>query len=254
MTKAQIDRLGNRLRVEASVESDLRLLDEYRRSFGPSFQEVLWLVREHSKGRLQPSGRYPKTPGSIVAKLIREPSIRLTQVQDIAGCRIVVPSFEDQMVAQMRLEALFADTSHRVIDRRERPSHGYRAVHLVVEVRSLPVEIQIRTNLQHLWAELCEKLADEFGADIKYGGGLPEIRDFLSTFSRAVAEFEQSEQDLLIRQAEADLKSSDEEPAFRSFVSDFRKLVERRRAELHADLRQKIDESVQRARLDKGTH
>ena len=158
------------------------------------------------------------------------------------------------MVAQMLLQGFFDDASPRVIDRRERPSHGYRAVHIVVDVRSLSVEIQIRTNLQHLWAELCEKLSDEFGADIKYGGGLPEIRDFLNTFSRSVAEFERSEQDLIIRQVEADLKPHGEEPAFRSFVSDFRQVVERRRAELHADLRQKIDESVQRAKLDEGTH
>jgi ppGpp synthetase/RelA/SpoT-type nucleotidyltranferase len=37
-----------------------------------------------------------------------------------------------------------------VIDRREKPSHGYRAVHVIVECGGRMVEIQVRTELQHL--------------------------------------------------------------------------------------------------------
>src|SRR6266704_1936073 len=68
-----------------------------------------------------------------------EKTIRLTQIQDIAGCRIVTPD---------------------IIDRRDTPSHGYRAVHVIVRHSGKLVEIQVRTALQHLWAELSEKLAD----------------------------------------------------------------------------------------------
>src|SRR6185312_32792 len=39
----------------------------------------------------------------------------------------------------------------------------------IVFIRSLQVEIQVRTQLQHQWAELYEKLADKIGRGIRYG-------------------------------------------------------------------------------------
>lgn len=67
--------------------------------------------------------------------------------------------------------ALFGDApgGPKVIDRRESPVNGYRAVHVVVFLESVPVEIQVRTRLQHEWAELFEKLADIVGRDVRDG-------------------------------------------------------------------------------------
>ena len=67
------------------------------------------------------------------------------------------------------LKSLFEYTT--VIDRRQKPSHGYRAVHVVVSCFDKVIEIQVRTSLQHLWAELSEKISDLIGPAIKYGGG-----------------------------------------------------------------------------------
>jgi ppGpp synthetase/RelA/SpoT-type nucleotidyltranferase len=39
----------------------------------------------------------------------------------------------------------------------------------VVHVDNVPVEIQVRTELQHEWAEFFEKLADHLGRGIRYG-------------------------------------------------------------------------------------
>ena len=57
-------------------------------------------------------------------------------------------------------------------DRRKTPSHGYRAVHVIANYDGKFVEIQVRTALQHLWAELSEKLSDVIDPAIKYGGGV----------------------------------------------------------------------------------
>ena len=58
------------------------------------------------------------------------------------------------------------------------------------------VEVQARTNLQHLWAELSETLALGHGApELKYGGdvpGHPGTRDRLLLLSGAIAAFEES--------------------------------------------------------------
>lgn len=110
-------------------------------------------------------------------------------MQDIAGCRIVVPDIPTQSRLLSTLEGLFHVA---VVDRRTKPSHGYRAIHAIVRSTQLPVEIQLRTDLQHIWAELSEKLADAFGIALKYGGGPDSIRRTLDAYSGLIADFEKS--------------------------------------------------------------
>ena len=87
ISKTQIDKLGERLRVGSISDDDLRLLDEYRRSFSAAYEFVVGVISKQLG--LEPTGRPAKSTTSIAEKLQRE-SIRLTQIQDIAGCRVVV--------------------------------------------------------------------------------------------------------------------------------------------------------------------
>ena len=183
---AAVDQLGERLRRLLTVD-DLRLLDQYRREFGPDYAAVVASVREALQ--LEASGRPAKSTAAIVDKLNRG-SMRLSQMQDIAGCRVVVADTPAQDAAIRQLASVFHSTT---IDCRERPSHGYRAVHVIVRPVRRPVEVQIRTVLQHLWAEFSEKAADTFGMDVKYGGGHKVIRDALDGASDLVARFERLE-------------------------------------------------------------
>ena len=81
------------------------------------------------------------------------------------------------------------------MDRRTNPSHGYRAVHVIVTMSETLIEIQVRSTLQHLWAEFSERLSDKVDPAIKYGGGHEQIRQALSQTSEMVAEFETLEND-----------------------------------------------------------
>jgi ppGpp synthetase/RelA/SpoT-type nucleotidyltranferase len=94
-------------------------------------------------------------------------------------------------------------------DRRVKPSHGYRAVHLVVNVEGHPVEIQIRTPLQHSWASATEKLSDVLDSEIKYGGGPEEIQADLGSISEVCKNYEEVEAHLSILRANI-LRSSKE--------------------------------------------
>lgn len=119
LSKTQIDKLGERLKSGSHDETDLRELDEYRRSFGDAYVHVVGLVR--GRLRLAPTGRPAKSTSSIADKLRRE-SIRLTQIQDIAGCRLVVGDLDDQDLAVQSLVGVFPDAI--VVDRRQRPVTG----------------------------------------------------------------------------------------------------------------------------------
>jgi putative GTP pyrophosphokinase len=188
ISKTQIDHLGDRLKKGRIADNDLRQLDEYRLSFSAAHEFVVAAIR--SKLKLHPTGRPAKSTTSIAEKLRRE-TIRLTQIQDIAGCRIVVPEIVEQERAVDSLRNLFENTT--VVDRRAQPSHGYRSVHVIVKHGSELVEIQVRTSLQHLWAEWSEKLSDLVHPDIKYGGGDQEWVQLLLNGSGLVANVESLE-------------------------------------------------------------
>jgi ppGpp synthetase/RelA/SpoT-type nucleotidyltranferase len=109
-------------------------------------------------------------------------------MQDIAGCRIVVA---DVLVQDPTVEALVGRFGHaKIFDRRQNPSHGYRAVHVIVLHENKSIEIQVRSVLQQMWAELSEKASDVMDPAIKYGGGPTEWNEILSKLSTGVADHE----------------------------------------------------------------
>lgn len=190
VSKTQIDRLGDRLREGNINEDDLRLLNEYRLSFSEAYNFVVGAIRNELK--LEPTGRPAKSTTSISEKLTRE-SIRLSQMQDIAGCRLVVSNILKQNSVIESVLKLFRRPG--IVDRRAKPSHSYRAVHVIVQIEGKPVEVQIRTSLQHVWAELSEKLSDVVDPKIKYGGGDESFVQLLASASELVAEVEDEELD-----------------------------------------------------------
>jgi hypothetical protein len=212
LSNSQIDRLGDRLKKGSPSEADLRLLDEYRHSFDDAYDVVIRTIRE--KLHLEPTGRTAKSISSIAEKLRRE-SIRLSQVQDIAGCRVIVADVftQDQTIAALRES--FLET--RVMDRRTHPSHGYRAVHIIVAPHEVSVEIQVRTALQDLWAQLSERLADVVDSSIKYGGGTLEDRRWLALISENIAGWEELENQLV---------SSPNQPFHAVVANEKKRLVE----------------------------
>lgn len=171
------DKLGDRLRAsEDPSESDLGDLNAFVAAHGPALDAVRQAIVLLPGNVPRPTHRF-KTARSIVEKLKRQSSIRLSQVQDIVGVRMVVRGGlvgQDALVAQLR--DTFKDAT--IDDRRARPQHGYRALHCIVKVESRFAEIQVRTALQHQWAELFEKLADSWGRQIRYGEAPdhPEIK------------------------------------------------------------------------------
>lgn len=96
---------------------------------------------------------------------------------------------QDRVVS--RLQGLFPLTS--TIDRREHPSHGYRAVHVIANIEGRAIEVQVRTALQHLWTQVSERLSDRIDPGLKYGRGPSEVRNLLRQTAERVAVLESLE-------------------------------------------------------------
>jgi ppGpp synthetase/RelA/SpoT-type nucleotidyltranferase len=112
---------------------------------------------------------------SISLKLRQNPTMKLSQMQDIGGCRAVLknPAEVDQLVA-VYYEAMVNHPSRTdrsyvfaTDDYMANPKDdGYRGVHLIMKYQSdteskkayngQRIEIQIRSKLQHAWATAVE--------------------------------------------------------------------------------------------------
>ena len=174
-SNAAIDRLGKRLRdSDVPDPADVAAYIEWSATFEEPLRDVLNIVDEASVRAGVPLDEKTsriKQLYSIVAKL-RRGHPRLSSIDDIAGCRVVVDRETD--VNTLVLQLATANVK-RVRDYRRQHRNGYRAVHLTLNNDAgQTVELQVRTEVQHAWAGVSERRAAIVGHAVKYGGGPPE--------------------------------------------------------------------------------
>lgn len=135
---------------------------------------------------------------SIALKLIRENEMKLSQMQDIGGCRAILPT-----IAHVRkLEQIYKNSKwdHKWLKPKDyivnpKPS-GYRGIHLKYRFSGkgkksaydgLKIEIQIRTKLQHIWATAVEA-SDTFTKQaLKSSHGREEWKRFFALMGSVFA-------------------------------------------------------------------
>jgi ppGpp synthetase/RelA/SpoT-type nucleotidyltranferase len=172
-SRSQLSRMGKRLAAGRETVADRELyeqtLDAYDQAqifVTNALQGATW---PDLLGELAVSGR-TKSIDTLIQKLQRTPGLQLPYIHDIAGVRVVGGlTLRLQRTFAESLAAAFGVPNDRIIDRIAVPQSGYRALHVVVEVSGIPVEIQVRTRLQSLWADIYERLADSWGRQIRYG-------------------------------------------------------------------------------------
>lgn len=168
LSRSAINRLGKTIRdsddVSHIVRSDTFL--EYR-ALGAEVQSDFHASIVDLLPNRSVSSRV-KTIGTIKEKLQREKSLQLSNMDDAVGIRVTsdMTLYEQDEVAHQLL-TIYPDAV--VKDRRLNPTSGYRALHLIVKHETLHIEIQIRTEIQSIWANAFERLADDWGRQIRYG-------------------------------------------------------------------------------------
>lgn len=180
-----------------------RIAHDWRSSHMPPLDRI---TRE-----LQANIRKTNVPAVIGARVKRMWSIRrklarstttLVQMQDIGGCRAIVPSMGDlnKLVAHYReggsRHDLRGDTSYVTAPKPD----GYRSHHIVLgysapnfateALNGRRIEVQIRTQLQHAWATAVEAVGLYTKQNLKGGEG---SKDWLKLFMLLSAEFAEAE-------------------------------------------------------------
>lgn len=138
-------------------------------------------------------GQRLKRENQIMDKLTRHPTMRLSTMQDIGGCRCVLPNQEKVRELVDRV-----DRAWNVVDRDDyvaRPTkHGYRATHLVVLRDDRLVEIQLRTPQQHEWAVAVERTGNRLRMPLKFGRGDADLLRYFQLASHGIALDERGEE------------------------------------------------------------
>jgi ppGpp synthetase/RelA/SpoT-type nucleotidyltranferase len=169
ISRSALDRLGERLAAAERIsDDDYALLHEVLSAYQAALGEA---GRRLAALGYEPTTRV-KTTSVLIDKLRREQGMKLKGEQDIAGARIVSDCNrveQDEIVRRIVDEFANESRPPKVKDRRAEPSAGYRAVHVIVTVQDVPVEIQVRTWLQDRWAQAVEALADKWGRGLRYG-------------------------------------------------------------------------------------
>ena len=106
---------------------------------------------------------------------LQRSNLKLSSVRDVIGSRLVIPDnqqIQDGLVHE--ITAKIINDRYKVIDRRVNSNHGYRAVHIELRRDGAICEIQVRTQLQDLWAATSEAFGEIVGRGIRYG----EVQDY----------------------------------------------------------------------------
>ncbi len=207
-SRTSVDRAGGLLRAwwrtpsgsaeeEGFDEDELTdafgVIVEYRNGFQAPLKKVTVGLRqfvERESTEVTVGQRLKRNP-QILNKLDRFGSMRLTQMEDIAGCRAILPGGAPQVAGVLRRIRRNWDVV-RIEDYAASPkATGYRAVHVVVRRDDHPVEIQLRTPFQHEWAESVERFAARTGFPLKDGEGPTELLTYLDLVAWAIASDEQ---------------------------------------------------------------
>ena len=198
-TSREMNAVGKSIRNDAFTEDDQQLLNSYRSLHIPIMRALATVVR-NKKLKPKITARRLKRFSSIEKKLKRFSTMRLSQMQDIAGVRAVfdnikeVYDFANDMRQTYKNQRNFKFVSDK--DYIKDPKlDGYRSIHQIFtyqkgqfeqESKGLSVELQIRTLLQHYWATAVEILSFKTSSNLKLVEGEEYYKEFFRLCSALI--------------------------------------------------------------------
>lgn len=123
----------------------------------------------------------------IVDKLVRFPKMRLSQMEDIAGCRAVLADTDEVARVLRRVRRNRWDIVRLHDYARHPKSSGYRAIHVIVRRDGRLVEIQLRTLGQHAWAEAVEAWTLRSDYNVKDEDAPADLLEFFRLAARGIS-------------------------------------------------------------------
>ena len=158
------------------------ILEEYRENL-PRFNDMARQLHSRLKNTFDDAGLLVaaleyrvKTEGSLAGKLELKGTKynSLADITDIIGLRVITFYIDDVDKVASAVERMFDVDWENSVDKRklhEIDSFGYLSVHYICSVPEFPYrfEIQIRTVLQHAWANMSHDTGYKSGVEVPKG-------------------------------------------------------------------------------------
>lgn len=178
---------------ECSVDELVEALDVVT-AFRDSFSAPLNSVHDQLNSFLDPAEvvgkiahRLKRVPTIMEKVSKRESKIDLSRMQDLGGCRVVFRKLEDLyfFAEQVRLQwqgHVKRESNYIDVPRES----GYRGLHIVVIQDTKLIEIQLRTEMMHEWAQLVEEFSGLTRENFKQDGD-HVIQKYMKILSKGYA-------------------------------------------------------------------
>lgn len=188
ISNSKIDKIGELLKKDAILNDDnFKTLTQWRNSFSSTLDYYYKKIKSlFSEDDIVALARRLKRIESIQIKLKRYKTMRLSTFQDIAGIRVV---FKNEILLDYNYSKLRSLTTRhklkRLDDYHARPKDdGYRGMHLIYQTGNMSmIEIQLRTELEHIWATAVEIYGELKNISFKTGQGEDDWRGFFTLLS-----------------------------------------------------------------------
>jgi hypothetical protein len=206
--KGCVDAAGNGLNHPESGEWEdaVEVVSNWRSCHGYPLQALKMTLRNRALAidRRALIAQRLKRMSSISAKLKRFENMKLSQMQDLGGCRAVVSSAKRlNKLVEVYAQSVTKNPNERAefvkkYDYITCPKpDGYRSIHLVYKYRSrahkhriyngLRIEIQLRSKMQHAWATAVETVDSCTGQALKSNLGNPSWKRFFALMGSVIA-------------------------------------------------------------------
>jgi len=175
--------------TDAELREAALLVVRFRQGFRDPLDRVSVGVRSFVAREGAPvvlAQRLKRLP-TIIGKLARYPHMDLSRMQDLGGCRAIVPTRSEVEGVVRRIHKNWEVQRHDDYAVSPKPT-GYRAVHTVVMRRGRLIEIQLRTPLEQRWAAEVDRSAGRLGVFLKDGQGPPAILGAYQQLAEEIAQ------------------------------------------------------------------
>lgn len=271
--RTEVDRAGdvliNKNSTPQKVEQATNVLDNWRSAH--SFPLHIFKKRLKEK-----SDNIAKTPSPLVVQRLKrnpailkklqrkydrsKPTMKLSQMQDIGGCRSVLPNVDlarklcnEYYHIDKNTKGKHCDLKHEFKNKKDYidspKDDGYRSIHLIYKYYSdkrdiyngLQIEIQIRSKLQHIWATAVETVGHFTKQALKSNEGAKKWLRFFRLISAVFANIEgttrvpntPNDSDELYRQVKRLTKSLQVIEKINSWTKVLEFMGQREKTELH---------------------
>jgi putative GTP pyrophosphokinase len=203
-SKTRVNRAGDRVRSGEATPEDLQAIEEWRAAHRGVLNTFQSILRQRARSARATVAQRHKRKRTIFDKLQRLPGMKLSRMDDVAGCRLIFKTQRELHAFRARFHKARFKHKRRHPDDPDKYDYikapketGYRGIHDVYEydvnsdvgkpLTGLYVEIQYRTLVQHAWATAVEVIGFITESQPKFRQGDKRYEDAMALASEILA-------------------------------------------------------------------